>query len=389
MAFAALLSACKSSTDSSGALRGNLHFAGQTLVEYQARQAARAGAAQVLIRVSAVTPALSQAVDRLSADGISVSLIRDMVTLVRDAPRDRDMMVIADGMIVAQTYIEAMAQSKGNALLVADDSRATAAFERIDAGQRWAGLARITPDLLFGTLDMIGEWDLELTLVRAAVQAGARRATVTQDDVLEGRVALVEGQRHAELVAHAVIAGEPQAAGRGGGFEHYALAPVARMIAPVLLRSQMPAMQVRVAAIAMAAIAMVPIELTWGATGLLMLIVALMLGLTADRLDMLTLRPRNDGWTAMATPVMAAAGMALADGGWGGVQLALLLGVILIADRLGRTGAARPWMIFTPGSALIFLLLASLLDSLARGVMVAIMAATLSLGAMLLRRPAA
>ena len=104
---------------------------------------------------------------------------------------------------------------------------------------------------------------------------------------------------------------------------------------------------------------------------------------------MLTLRPRNDGWTAMATPVMAAAGMALADGGWGGVQLALLLGVILIADRLGRTGAARPWMIFTPGSALIFLLLASLLDSLARGVMVAIMAATLSLGAMLLRRPAA
>ena len=57
------------------------------------------------------------------------------------------------------------------------------------------------------------------------------------------------------------------------------------MIAPVLLRSQMPAMQVRVAAIAMAAIAMVPIELTWGATGLLMLIVALMLGLTADRLD--------------------------------------------------------------------------------------------------------
>src|SRR3546814_15728420 len=75
-----------------------------------------------------------------------------------------------------------MAAHQGDALLVTDDSRASAPFERIDAGQRWAGLVRVSPDLLFNTLDMIGDRDLALTLVRGAVQAGARRIPAPQED---------------------------------------------------------------------------------------------------------------------------------------------------------------------------------------------------------------
>ncbi|KAK0357858.1 hypothetical protein LTR94_037732, partial [Friedmanniomyces endolithicus] len=76
---------------------------------------------------------------------------------------------------------------------------------------------------------MIGDWDLALTLVRTAVQKGARRITVPQDDLLEGRVALVETQAQADLVAQAVTAvGAVQAQARGG-IEHYLLAPVARI----------------------------------------------------------------------------------------------------------------------------------------------------------------
>src|SRR3546814_8234859 len=86
MTFAAILSASRAGGDSAGSLRASLHFAGQTLVEYQARQAVRAGADRVMILVSVITPALSQAVDRLSADGIAVALVRDMVSMVRDAP---------------------------------------------------------------------------------------------------------------------------------------------------------------------------------------------------------------------------------------------------------------------------------------------------------------
>ena len=298
MTFAAILSASRASSDSSAVLRASLHFAGQTLVEYQARQAARAGADRIMILVSVITPALSQAVDRLSADGISVALVRDMVSMVRDAPRDADVVLVADGVVIAQGHFDAIAEREGNALLVTDDSHASAPLERIDAGQRWAGLARISPDLLFGTLDMIGDWDLSLTLVRAAVQNGARRITVPQDDLLTGRVALVDGQAQADLVAQAVMSARSSAKRMRGLAEHSILCPAARLFSPALMRTQVPAAQVRIAAMALGAIALVPIELLWPATGFLLLLLALGLAEIADRLDELALRSPPAGWRA-------------------------------------------------------------------------------------------
>lgn len=393
MSFAAILSASKLSADAGGVLRANLHFAGQSLVEYQARQASRAGASAILILVSAVTPQLSQAIDRLSADGIAVTLIRDMVTLVRDAPRDRDMLLVADGAVVGQAYYDAIGQlgeglPGGNALLVADDSRASAPFERIDAGQRWAGLARVTPDLLFGTIDMIGDWDLELTLVRAAVQAGARRITVPQEDLMEGRVALVEGQPQADLVAHAVISGPSGDGGAlEGGIEHYALSRVATLLAPILMRSQVPAMQTRMAGIALAAVGLVPIQLGWCTTGLLVLLLSLVLHLAADRLEEMALRVRATGIIAFVVPALVLIGVGLVDGGLSALYLILSLGIVTVAIRWRRTGQVQPWMLFTPGSAALLLLVAGLLGSLFEGLMLAMLATIASLGAIVLRRP--
>ncbi|PJG49139.1 hypothetical protein CAF53_13595 [Sphingobium sp. LB126] len=386
MTFAAILSASRASNDAAGSLRASLHFAGQTLVEYQARQATRAGADRIMILVSVITPALSQAVDRLSADGIAVALIRDMVSMVRDAPRHADTLLVADGAIVGQAYFEAMAKNEGNALLVADDSRASAPFERIDAGQRWAGLARISPDLLFNTLDMIGEWDLSLTLVRAAVQAGARRVTVPQDDLMEGRVALVEAQDQADLAAQAVLSHGPRGLRVRGAAEQYLLVPAARLAAPALMRMQVPALQVRIAAMALGAIALVPIELSWTGAGLCLLLLSLLLAETADRLDEMALRPLPMGWIAFVAPAFAVAGIALSGQGTVSSYLALLLAIIQMADRWRKVGTVRPWMIFTPASALILLLAAALTGSLALMAEVAMACAIVSAGAMILLR---
>lgn len=386
MSFAAILSASRTSGDSPPGLRASLYFAGQTLVEYQARQAAHAGADRIMILVSVITPALSQAVDRLSADGIAVALVRDMVSMVRDAPRDSDILLVADGAIVSQGHFDALGAADGNIMLVTDDSRASTPFERIDAGQRWAGLARISPNLLFGTLDMIGDWDLALTLIRTAVQKGARRITVPQDDLLEGRVALVETQAQADLVAQSVTAvGAADAQGRGG-FEHYLLAPIARIASPSLLRMQVPAMQVRIAGIALGAVALVPIELGWPLTGFLLMMGALFLSEISDRLGDLALRAPLMNWLAFCAPVLVLAGMVFAGGTTMAADLALLLGIIMVADRWGRTGAARPWMIFTPGTALLLLILTGVVGMMAQGFRTAILLAIASLGAMLLRK---
>jgi hypothetical protein len=384
MTFAAILSASRASSDSTAALRASLHFAGQTLVEYQARQAARAGADRIMILVSVITPALSQAVDRLSADGIPVALVRDMVSMVRDAPRESDVLLVADGIIVAQAHFDAIAEREGNALLVTDDSRASAPLERIDAGQRWAGLARISPDLLFGTLDMIGDWDLSLTLVRAAVQSGARRVTVPQDDLMTGRVALVDGQAQADLVAQAVMSAGSTAKRTRGAAEHYLLCPAARLISPALMRTQVPATQVRIAAMALAAIALVPIELLWSATGLLMLFVALGLAEVADRLDELALRSPPAGWTAFVVSFFAVGGISLAGESVLATCLALLLAIVQFADRWRRTAGARPWMIVTPATAVFLLLLTAIFGATMFGYTLAMLAVIASVGAIIL-----
>lgn len=388
MTFAAILSASRATADSAGTLRASLHFAGQTLVEYQARQAARAGADRIMILVSVITPALSQAVDRLSADGIPVALIRDMVSMVRDAPRDGDTLLVADGAVVAQAHFDALAERDGNALLVTDDSRASAPFERIDAGQRWAGLARISPDLLFNTLDMIGDWDLSLTLVRAAVQAGARRVTVPQDDLLEGRAALIDAQAQADLVAQALVSSGPRSSRSRGMAEHYLLGPLARMISPALMRMQVPAVQVRIASIALAAVALVPIELLWSSWGFCLLLLALLLAETADRLDEMALRPPPLGWFAFVAPALALLGLATAGGTATVTYMALMLAIIQVADRWRRTGGARSWMIFTPASALVLLILTALFGALTLGYDLALLAAIGSAAAIiLLKRP--
>lgn len=372
--------------DSSAGLRASLHFAGQTLVEYQARQAVRAGADRILIMVSVITPALSQAVDRLSADGIAVALIRDMVTMVRDAPRDADVLLVADGAIIAQAHVDGLGQADGDALLVADDSRASAPFERIDAGQRWAGIARLSPALLFGTLDMIGDWDLALTLVRAAVQKGARRITVPQDDLLEGRVAMVESQEQADLVAQAVTAAGAARGRSRGGIEHLLLAPLARMIGPALMRMQVPAMQVRIAGIALGAIALVPIELLWTLTGFVLLLLALLLVETADRLDELALRAPPSGWLAFVAPMAVLAALVIAAGTTQAMDLILLLAITMVADRWRLTGHAKPWMIVTPGTILLLLLLGGSVGLLKEAFRIAILAVIGSVGAIILRQ---
>ena len=372
--------------DSSAGLRASLHFAGQTLVEYQARQAVRAGADRILIMVSVITPALSQAVDRLSADGIAVALIRDMVTMVRDAPRDADVLLVADGAIIAQGHVDGLGQADGDALLVTDDSRASAPFERIDAGQRWAGIARFSPALLFGTLDMIGDWDLALTLVRAAVQKGARRITVPQDDLLEGRVAMVESQEQADLVAQAVTAAGAVKGRSRGGIEHLLLAPLARMIGPGLMRMQVPAMQVRIAGMVLGAIALVPIELLWTLTGFALLLLALLLAETADRLDELALRAPPQGWFAFVTPLTILAALVIAGGTTQAMDLVLLLAIVMVADRWRLTGHARPWMIVTPGTILLLLVLAGLVGLLGEAFRIAMLAVIGSVGAIILRQ---
>ncbi len=364
-------------------LRANLHFAGQSLLEYQVRQAAEAGAEQVMVLVGAVTQPLSRAIDRLTADGISVSIVRDMVSLLREAPRDRDMMLVADGAVVPQRFYTAVASQPGNVLLVTEDSATTAGFERIDAGQRWAGVARVSPDVLFGTLDMIGDWDLELTMVRAVVQAGSHRIGIPSEEVMDARLALISSQAEADLVSRALLVGKRAPAGEAGA-ERVILAPLAARIAPEFLRSQVPAGQVRAGAIAVSLIGIVATLLGWPMIALFLYLTALLLSLTVDRLVQLARRGGLEGWVGIMPHLTVLAGVALLGNEAGrtmdGLYLAGLLAILMLGLRSGRFHGARKWAILTPGSTLLLLLLTTGGGYFHFGLTLSIACAILSLG---------
>ena len=75
MAVGALIGAYQESDN--GELRALLPLAGRTLIEYQARCAAAAGAAPIVVMVERVPPALHEALERLRGDGLAVIPVSD------------------------------------------------------------------------------------------------------------------------------------------------------------------------------------------------------------------------------------------------------------------------------------------------------------------------
>ena len=75
MALGALIGAYQE--DDAGGLRALLPLAGRTLIEYQARCLAAAGAAPLIVLVERMPAALNDAFERLRGEGIAVVPVSD------------------------------------------------------------------------------------------------------------------------------------------------------------------------------------------------------------------------------------------------------------------------------------------------------------------------
>lgn len=179
MALAALISAYKLAEEETEGLRATLPLAGRALLEYQARLAIYAGAQHILLLVERAPVALTMAVDRLRRDGLRVDIARDVADAADRIHPEERLLVIGDGCIAAPAQAERMAEAKPPTLLTVPDDADHAMFERIDASARWGGMMLIDGALLRDTAAMLGDWDLESTLLRRAVQAEAGRLDAT------------------------------------------------------------------------------------------------------------------------------------------------------------------------------------------------------------------
>ena len=116
MSLAALIAAYHEADEPQGVLRATLPLAGRTVVERQARLAAAAGADPIVILVERVSPDLLAATDRLRDQGLRIVVARSAEEAAEAVHSGDRLLVIADGLIVAETHISRLTSLGGRTI---------------------------------------------------------------------------------------------------------------------------------------------------------------------------------------------------------------------------------------------------------------------------------
>lgn len=331
MALTALIAAYHESAEP-GALRATLPLAGRTVVERQARLASAAGAAAVILLVERIPADLSAAVDRLRRDRLPVRFARSAEEAAEAVdPGDR-LLLVADGAIIEADALAGLARDEDSAVLTVPDGPFGELYERIDGSSRWAGLAAIDGSLLKETAAMLRDWDLQSTLLRRALQAGARHIAA------DGAVAIVDAASDVATIERRILAAAETVR---RGWAARLLAPLERGLARALMGGPVPAGAIGIGAVLLTGLGAAAFGYGWLYTGLALLLVATPLEGGAERLSRLRMQDGAHGsWWSYLMPVASGAALlALAytlarDQGWGMVLLAFTTLAFLIAEAI-------------------------------------------------------
>lgn len=355
MALAALIAAYHESGEP-GHLRATLPLAGRTVIERQVRLAAAAGAAPVIVFVERMPASLTAAIERLRRDGIAVQVVRSAEEAAGAVdPYDR-ILLIADGAIAGRSQLLRVADGEGAAVLTVPDASHGELYERIDAASRWAGVAVIDGGLLRETAGMLRDWDLQSTLLRRTLQAGARHLPA------EGAVAIVDRDEDLDLLERRIVADADD--GQGGWCDRL-LAPVERWGTSMLMGSRVSPQVIGFAAAALGALAAASFYVHWYRIGLAGLLLATPLEGIARRLARLRMQDgiRLSWWAYLvqlfggASLVILGYDLAITQG-WGMVLLASLILVFLVALGIETGGRrVRGAMLLAERKGLIWLML--------------------------------
>jgi hypothetical protein len=346
LTLAALIAAYHEADDPGGGLRATLPIAGRTLIERQVRLAAGAGAEPVVVVVERVTAALGGALDRLRAEGVALVLARSAEEAAEAVHSSDRILLVGDGLIAPEAAIARLVALDGPAILVVPDLRVDDRYERIDAQSRWAGLALIDGDMLKQTAAMLRDWDLQSTLLRRAVQAGARQLSVRGEAEDELPLVAENSDDLIELEARIVAGAHVR---RGDWVSRYLLGPVERLATRALMPTGVTPTAIGLAAILLMGLAGLAFARHWLGLGLALLLVATPLDGIGARLASLRLQgTKGPSWWGALLPAISAGVLLVlafalaATRGWGCVALAGTIIAFVLALRLEAQGRELP-----------------------------------------------
>ncbi|MEP7130397.1 MAG: NTP transferase domain-containing protein [Sphingomicrobium sp.] len=338
MAVGALIGAYQE--DDSGGLRALLPLSGRTLIEYQVRCAAAAGAAPIVVVVERLPQALQDAFERLRLDAVGVFPVSAVEEAVSRFEAGAMILVIGDGIAPTADLVASLAGEPEPAVATVPDDEAHEAFERIDAQSRWAGVALVDSHLLGSTAAMLGDWDLQSTLLRRSIQEGALRLPIApgSEPLLVENAADLDGFQRKLMVASRGV--------RTDWVSRYLLPPVEEFATERLMETPVRPIWLIWAAIALTLGGALCFTRGLLGVGLGLLLLATPLDLVASRLATLRLRPlaarvvsRLALWPASAIALLALGWWEARHGtGWGALVSAAAAIAFAEAARIEKAG---------------------------------------------------
>jgi hypothetical protein len=339
LALAALIAAYHESGEA-GSLRAVLPLAGRSLVERQARLAARAGATRIVILVERLPAELGAALERLRRDKVPIHIARDVEEAAETIePADR-LLMIGDGAIIDEDQLARLAEGTDAAVLTVPDSVHGELYERIDGHSRWGGAAAMDGQMLRATAAMLRDWDLQSTLLRRALQAGARHVAADRPLAIIDRAADVAALED-RILADALEV-------RGGWMDRL-LAPLERSLAGAMLGGSVNPSLIGGLSAGLTALGAAGFALGWNWTGLALMLLGTPLEGVAQRMARARLLddPARSWWRQLLPALAGASLLALGYNqapthGWGTILLAATTIAFMFALSVERERESIP-----------------------------------------------
>ena len=308
MALGALIAAYLE--DDTGSLRALLPIAGRTLLEYQVRCAAAAGAAPIVVIVDRIPIALNDVLQRLQHDGLPVITVGDGAEAASRFEAGQLILLIADGLAPPPELVASLVEEQEPAILTVPDDAEHEHFERIDGASRWAGVAVVDSQMLGATAAMLGDWDLQSTLLRRSLQGGARAVPLAPG---AAEPLLAESSDDLASLERQLIVASRES--RRDWASRYVLPLVEEFATEKLIETRIRPESLMQAALALSAGGALAFGSGWLVTGLALLVLSTPLPLIARRLAALRLKPMP-ARSLVRRLLWPAAGLAVIALGW-------------------------------------------------------------------------
>jgi hypothetical protein len=261
-----------------------LPIAGQTLVEYQVRLARACGGGHIVVLVDQLPAPMIAVFDRLRSDGIDVDVAREPRDAADRIHPEEQVLLFAPGFVGQQRLVEDLIARGKPTLVTLPDQPAHIIFERIDAAERWSGLALLSGQSIRETAAMLGDWSISSTLMRSALQSGAERWRLERPDGL----AIISDVAQAEAMSAALV--RESGPDDQSPFADLITQPLAKLIVPYLLKWSVPVDLVAVMPLILAGSALLLAMLDWFATAFALFCLATLAGGIADALFRVAMR---------------------------------------------------------------------------------------------------